>query len=111
MMTRKHASRPRAGIIAAAAISAALIAASCAGGPAPAPEATAQAPEAVAAAPAASPARGLPSEPVSTWKLPAETGKFMRANLPTIETRTLANGVKLIVKKNPANRVYSMKVV
>lgn len=110
MMTRTYASRPRAGMIAAAVISVALIAASCAGGPAPAPEATEPAPAAVAAAPAVSPTKPLPSEPVSTWKLPAETGKFMQANLPTIETRTLANGVKLIVKKNPANRVYSMKV-
>lgn len=34
----------------------------------------------------------------------------MEANLRTIETRTLSNGVTLIVKKNPANRVFSLKV-
>jgi zinc protease len=34
----------------------------------------------------------------------------MAANVAGIETRTLANGVTLIVKKNPANRVFTMKL-
>ncbi|HPM72589.1 MAG TPA: pitrilysin family protein [Spirochaetales bacterium] len=106
MMTRTYTSRPRAGMV-AAAIAAALLAASCAGAPASAPETVTPA---ATEAPAVASSRPLPSSPVSGWKLSAEPGKFMRANLTTIETRTLANGVKLIVKKNPANRVYSMKV-
>ena len=106
MMIRIDASRPRAGMFLGAAIAAALIAASCAGSPAAAPEAGEAAPAPVVVAPA----KPLPLTPVSTWELPAEPSKFMQANLPTIETRTLANGVTLIVKKNPANRVYSMKV-
>jgi zinc protease len=53
----------------------------------------------------------MPASPVSTWKLPANSSDYMKANLPTMETRTLANGVMLIVKKNPANRVFTIKTV
>jgi zinc protease len=52
----------------------------------------------------------MPQKPVSGWKLPTKPSAYMTANLQTIETRILSNGVKLIVKKNPANRVFSMKV-
>lgn len=52
----------------------------------------------------------LPESPVSEWKLAATPGAYMQANLPTIETRVLANGATLIVKKNPANRIFSMKI-
>ncbi|HOX92680.1 MAG TPA: pitrilysin family protein, partial [Spirochaetales bacterium] len=52
----------------------------------------------------------FPTQPVSAWKLPAQTGSFALANLPTLESRTLSNGVVVIVKKNPANRVFSLKV-
>jgi len=52
----------------------------------------------------------LPAVPVSTWTLSGTPGAYLTTNLPAIETRTLANGVQLIVKKNPANRVFSMKV-
>jgi len=52
----------------------------------------------------------LPGSPVSQWKLPSTPGAYMQANLPSIETRVLANGATLIVKKNPANRIFSMKV-
>jgi len=67
---------------------------------------------------------GLPEEPaapeagsvtdtasaISTWRLPGEAGAFMKANLPTIQERRLSNGVTLIVKRNPANRVRSLKI-
>ena len=96
--------------------SAALFAVSCAGSPAPAAVAKpvsatepALAIQAVAANPPA-PAWSLPASPVSTWKTPTTPSAYMTANLPTVETRTLANGVTLIVKKNPANRVFTMKV-
>ncbi len=59
---------------------------------------------------AASDAWKLPKTPVSTWTLTGKPGAYLSANLPDIETRTLSNGVKLIVKKNPANRVFSMKI-
>ncbi len=52
----------------------------------------------------------LPETPVSRWKLPSTPSAYMQANLPGIETRILANGATLIVKKNPANRIFSMKV-
>lgn len=59
----------------------------------------------------AKPAWTMPASPVSTWKLPPTPSAYMKANLPTMETRTLANGVMLIVKKNPANRVFTIKTV
>jgi len=58
----------------------------------------------------AKPAWSLPVTPVSTWKLPAISSPYMQANLATMETRTLANGIPLIVKKNPANRIYTIKI-
>lgn len=69
---------------------------------------------AVAAPVASSPAKttwSMPASPVSTWSLPHAQSDYMKANLPGIETRTLANGVALIVKKNPANRVFTIKTV
>ncbi|MBN1519375.1 MAG: insulinase family protein [Spirochaetales bacterium] len=52
----------------------------------------------------------LPAGPVAAWKTPDTPGAYMQANLETIETRTLANGVPVIIKKNPANRVFTLKV-
>ncbi len=63
----------------------------------------------VTPAPTSPPAPGLTTKPVPE-SIPAPRSAYMAANLPSIETRTLANGIKLIVKKNPANRVFSMKV-
>lgn len=36
---------------------------------------------------------------------------FAERHLQTIEQHTLANGIPVIIKKNPANRVYNLKVV
>ncbi len=66
--------------------------------------------QAAAQTAAVSSAWKLPDTPVSTWTLSGTPGAYLSANLPAIETRTLANGVTLIVKKNPANRVFSMKI-
>ena len=52
----------------------------------------------------------LPAEPVSGWKLPQQPSAYMAANMPEIETRTLANGVRLIVKKNATNRIFTLKL-
>jgi zinc protease len=52
----------------------------------------------------------LPTTPISGWKLPVQPSAYMAANLPGIQTRTLANGVTLIIKQNPANRVFTMKL-
>jgi len=93
---------PAARFVVASALAAAL-AASCAS--APATEAAQEATPGTAEA-----TWSLPSEPVSTWKVPSAPSAFMKANLPTIETRTLSNGITLVVKKNPANRVFSMKI-
>ncbi|MBU0926282.1 MAG: insulinase family protein [Spirochaetes bacterium] len=116
----RRPSAPVAVALAAAALAAAFAASSCVSSPEPEPDPAASAPVAAAqAAPAAAAATGtapertpwsLPGEPVSAWTMPSAPSAFMRANLPTIETRTLANGVTLIVKKNPANRVFSMKI-
>lgn len=96
--------------LAAPALIAALAFSSCVGSPEPAapapePEVVAAATEAVEAIPYA-----FPASPVSQWKLPAAPSSYMAANLPTIEKRVLSNGVTVIIKKNPANRVFSLKV-
>lgn len=93
-----------------AMVAACALAFSCVSSPAtPVTAATAAPP--VAAAPATAQSEWkLPETPVSSWKLAPTPGAYMQANLPTIETRILANGATLIVKKNPANRIFSMKV-
>ncbi|PKL24682.1 MAG: hypothetical protein CVV47_09620 [Spirochaetae bacterium HGW-Spirochaetae-3] len=97
MSLRKYSDRSPASRVIVATVLAAAIAASCASAPEP------ESPETEAA-------WSLPREPVSTWKAPSTPSAFMNANLPTIETRTLSNGMTLIVKKNPANRVFTMKI-
>ncbi len=97
-------------LLALLALLASFALAACVGSPEPAapvaePEAVAAASEAFEPIPYA-----FPAQPVSAWKLPATPGSYMAANLPTIETRVLSNGVTVIVKKNPANRVFSLKV-
>lgn len=61
--------------------------------------------------PAPKPMWSMPTTPVSNWKLPAAQSEYMKANVSSIETRTLNNGIMLIVKKNPANRVFTIKTV
>ncbi len=40
-----------------------------------------------------------------------EGSAFLKANAETIETFTLDNGMPVIVKKNPANQIFNLKVV
>ncbi len=94
----------------AAAVAAAMLAVSCAGAPASTPEPPRAEPGAPSQAAPKGRAWALPASPLSSWRLSAEPGAFMATNLRTIETRALSNGVTLVVKKNPANRVYSLKV-
>lgn len=126
-MVTKRSAHDRPFIASAAIIAAfcALAMASCAGAPEPATAAPPAAPAAAAPTPAAPPAApapaaqpkpepkawSLPAKPVSAWKLPDTPGAFMKANLGSLERRTLSNGVEVIVKKNPANRVFSLKLV
>lgn len=107
MKTIKAATRVRLryGAVILAATSA-LLAMACVSAPAR----TAEEPAPVAEAPVQAPAWNMPQTPVSSWTLPTVQSAYMRANLPTIETRSLANGATLIVKKNPANRVFTLKV-
>ncbi|TFG82533.1 MAG: insulinase family protein [Spirochaetales bacterium] len=90
----------------------AVLAASCAGSPAVGPLVVAtSAPVTAVAQPVDIYADwSLPTESVSVWTMPDKPGSYMQANLAAIETRTLSNGVTLIIKKNPANRVFSLKV-
>lgn len=39
------------------------------------------------------------------------SSNFMKANVGSISTHTLDNGITVIIKKQPSNRIYSMKVV
>jgi len=106
-MRRSIASMGRGVLVVLAACALAF---SCASSPAAPAEAAPDVEPADATTGASEAAWKLPETPVSTWKLASTPGAYMQANLSTIETRVLANGVTLIVKKNPANRIFSMKV-
>jgi zinc protease len=53
-----------------------------------------------------------PATPLATQGQTTGGGsQFYRENIDSIVTRTLSNGIPLIVKKNPSNKIFALKVI